>query len=198
MRSFVISTFVLTLALAPTAAMAQPPAQQPPSQPPSSAQPPSAQPPSQQPPASGQQPATQPPAEQQQHPPAGPMFTSDAGMIFNQIKPDHTADFEMVMGRVKEALAKSPDPKRRQQAEGWKVFKALETSPGGNVLYIFWANPAVKDLDYTVSKILAEAFPSEVQDLWKKYVDCYASGQNLVNLQLVTNMAPATPAGGGK
>jgi hypothetical protein len=144
------------------------------------------------PPAEGQPPPAQPaPAPQAQAAPPGRMFTSDAGMIFNIIKPDKTADFEMVMGKLKEALQKSEDPVRKQQAAAWKVFKSLEPGPNGNVLYIFWSDPAVKGADYTVSKILAEAFPTEVQELYKQYSDSYAGGQNIVNLQLIQTFGAA-------
>jgi hypothetical protein len=194
MRSLVISTFVLAAALAPAAAMAQTTAKQPPAtqgtQPPTT--PPSGQPPS------GQQPAQQPAAQT-----PGRTFSSDAGMLFNMIKPDKTADFEAIIARVKEALAKSPNPIRKQQAAGWKVFKSVEPGmplPDGTraVLYIFYIDPAVKDADYTVTKILAEAFPSEVQDLYNKLVACYPQqgGQSIVNLQLIGNMSPT--AGGGQ
>jgi hypothetical protein len=44
----------------------------------------------------------------------------------------------------------------------------------------------VKGADYTVSTILAEAFPvQEVNELYKKYADSFAQGMNFVNLQLV-------------
>jgi len=171
MRSLVISTFVLAAALAPAAAMAQTTAQQPPAT--QGTQPPTTTPPS------GQQPATPPSAQQPAAAPApGRTFSSDAGMLFNMIKPDKTADFEAIIARVKEALAKSPNPIRKQQAAGWKVFKSVEPGmplPDGTraVLYIFYIDPAVKDADYTVTKILAEAFPSEVQDLYNKLVACY-------------------------
>jgi hypothetical protein len=195
MRSLVISTFVLAAALAPAAAMAQTTAQQPPAtqgtQPPTT--PPSGQPPS------GQQPAQQPAAQT-----PGRTFSSDAGMLFNMIKPDKTADFEAIVARVKEALEKSPNPIRKQQAAGWKVFKSVEPGmalPDGTraVLYIFYIDPAVKDADYTITKILAEAFPSEVQDLYNKLVACYPQqgGQSIVNLQLIGTMA-AAPGGGGQ
>ena len=36
-----------------------------------------------------------------------------------------------------------------------------------------------------MSNILAEAFPDEVQTLYQRYADAYASGQNFVNLTLV-------------
>jgi hypothetical protein len=128
-------------------------------------------------------------AEQQaaQAPP-GRSFSSDAGIIFNVIKPDKTADFEMIMGKLKEALQKSEDPARKQQAAGWKVFKSIEPGPNGNVLYLFVMDPAVKGADYSVSKILSEVFPSEVQDLYKTFSDAYAGGQNIINLQLVQGL----------
>jgi hypothetical protein len=46
----------------------------------------------------------------------------------------------------------------------------------------------VSGADYTVSTILAEAFPDQVQELYKKYADAYAAGQNFVNLKLVSNL----------
>ncbi len=68
--------------------------------------------------------------------------------MFSLIKPDKTADFEAVLARVKEALGKSSDPKRKAQALSWRVLKGLETGPGGNVVYVWLLDPAVKDEDY--------------------------------------------------
>jgi len=126
--------------------------------------------------------------------PASRKFTSDAGVIFNLIKPDKTADFEAVMARVKEALAKSDNPKRKQMALSWRVFKGLESGPGGNYVYVFWFDPPVKDEDYQITSILGEAFPNELQDLWSKFTQCFVSGQTMVNLQQVVNMSPNAPA----
>src|SRR5215468_4917681 len=116
------------------------------------------------------------------------VFASDAGMVLNFIKPDKTADFEAVMGKLKEALMKSDKPERKQQAASWKVFKSPEPAAGGNVLYVFIIDPSVKGADYTVSTILAEAFPQDVQTLYKQYAESYASGQNFVNLSLVQDL----------
>jgi len=116
------------------------------------------------------------------------VFASDAGMVLNFIKPDKTADFEAVVAKLKEALAKSDKPERKEQAKSWQVFKSPDPAAGGNVLYVFLINPAVKGADYTVSNILAEAFPTEVQTLYKQYAEAYASGQNFVNLALVSDL----------
>jgi hypothetical protein len=170
MRSF--AALIAALVVSATASAQTPPPTPPPDQPA----------PSQ--PAPGQPAPSQPAAAA----PTARTFGSDAGIIINQIKPDRTADFEQVIGKLKEALQKSQDPGRKQQAASWKVFKAQEPGPNGIALYFFVMDPAVKGADYSVSKILAEAFPAEVQDLYKKFSDAYAGGQNMVNLQLIANL----------
>jgi hypothetical protein len=128
------------------------------------------------------------PAAAAQAAPTARTFASDGGMVLNFIKPDKTADFEAVIAKLKEALAKSAKPERKQQAASWKVFKSPDPAAGGNVLYVFVIDPSVKGADYTVSNILAEAFPTEVQALYKQYAEAYASGQNFVNLTLVSDL----------
>jgi|SRR3954452_24439654 hypothetical protein len=128
------------------------------------------------------------PAAAAQAAPTARTFASDAGMVLNFIKQDKTADFESVVGKLKEALAKSEKPERKQQAASWKVFKSPDPAAGGNVLYVFMIDPSIKGADYTVSTILAEAFPTEVQALYKQYAEAYASGQNFVNLSLVSDL----------
>jgi hypothetical protein len=135
-----------------------------------------------------QAPPAQPPAAAAAAPTAR-TFASDGGMVLNFVKPDKTADFEAVIAKLKEALAKSEKPERKEQAKTWKVFKSPDPAAGGNALYVFVIDPAVKGADYTVSNILAEAFPpAEVNELYKQYAAAYASGQNFVNLTLVSDL----------
>jgi hypothetical protein len=115
-------------------------------------------------------------------------FNNDGGMVLNFIKPDKTADFEMVMKRLKEALLKSDKPERKQQAAGWKVYKSPDPA-GQNVLYVFVIDPAVKGADYQVSNIIAEAFPKEANDILKAYAEAFAQGMNIVNLQVLQDMS---------
>jgi pyruvate/2-oxoglutarate dehydrogenase complex dihydrolipoamide acyltransferase (E2) component len=143
-------------------------------------------PPAQTPPA--QAAPAQPPAAAAAAPTAR-TFAGDGGLVLNFIKPDKTADFEAVIAKLKEALHKSEKPERKQQAASWKVFKSPDPAAGGNVLYVFVIDPSVKGADYTVSTILNEAFPQEVQALYKQYAEAYASGQNFVNLSLVSDFA---------
>jgi hypothetical protein len=154
-----------------------------------------AQSPAQTPPATPAAPAAQAPGTVPVAPapsvPASRMFTADAGVMFSVINPTKVADFEAVMLRIKEALAKSTDPKRKQQALGWRVLKGVEVGPGGNVVYLSFFDPPVKDAEYSVTDILREAFPNEAQDLWAKYTACFVSGQTMLNLQQVLSMSPA-------
>jgi hypothetical protein len=120
--------------------------------------------------------------------PQARVFTGDVGLMFNIVKPDKTADFEMVVGKLKEALAKSEDPVHKQMAQGWRVLKNPEPIQGGNYLYVFLVDPVVKDADYTVSRVLAKAFPAEVQELFKVYSACFAGGVTLQNYTTLVNM----------
>jgi hypothetical protein len=116
------------------------------------------------------------------------VFGADAGMIINAIRADKTADFEMVIAKVKETLQRSDNPQRKAQAASWRVFRGVEAGPNNSVLYVFWIDPPVKDADYTVARILSEGFPAEVQALYKTFNDSLAGGQNLLNLRLVSSL----------
>jgi hypothetical protein len=44
----------------------------------------------------------------------------------------------------------------------------------------------VKGQDYSVSKILAESFPAEVEKLSKQFTDTFAAPQSIVGLDLLS------------
>jgi len=126
-------------------------------------------------------------------PPPGRVFAAEQGLIFNAVKPDKVADFETVIAKLRQALAMSKDPVRNQQGWGWKIFKAAEPGPNASVLYVFVMDPAVKGADYGVAKILAEAYPAEIAELYRMYTGAFATaGQTLLNLGPVP--APGAPA----
>ena len=122
-------------------------------------------------------------------PPTKRVFAGDGAMILNFIKPDKTADFEMVLGKVKEALQKSDKPERKQQAAGWKVFKSPDAA-NGNVLYVFVIDPAVKEADYQISNIIIEGYSGkEANEILTKYAEAYAQGMNIVNLNVALDLS---------
>ena len=182
-RPFVILNFALAAALAPALCFAQ-------------AAP--AQPSAQQPPATGQ-PATQPPATQGTAPaaPATPTtpkvaFTTPAGLLLVQIKPDQTAVFEEMMGKLKTGLASTQDATLKQQASGLKVYKATEPF-GADALYVVTMEPTVPNSEYELFAMLQKTMTPEqlrapeTAEMWKKYAAAFAAGLSKLSL---------TPLGG--
>jgi hypothetical protein len=140
-------------------------------------------------PTAPQTPPLPAPAQQAQTTPPPRVFSSDVGLVLNFIKPDKTKDFEAIVAKLKEALADSSDERRQAQAKSWRVFKATEPAAGGAALYVFIVDPPVKDADYAVTGVLGESLSSaDLTAITKQYVDSYASGQNFVNLTLVSDL----------
>ena len=76
------------------------------------------------------------------------LFNQDGGFLQSVILADKTADFEMVMQKVKEALQKSENPTRQQQLRGWKVYRVAEPGPNGSVIYFMVIDPSARGADY--------------------------------------------------
>ena len=119
------------------------------------------------------------------------LFEAPAGMILNYVQSGSTSDYERVMSRLAAALTQSEDAERREQAAGWRVYRAEEPGLNGSVLYVSMVDPTVDEADYSVSQILNEAFPEEVQELYEAYIGAFVpgSGQILVNLEPVESFA---------
>lgn len=109
-------------------------------------------------------------------------FTAPTGMIFSAVRPDRVVDFEMVIGYLQAALEKSTDPGVRAQARGWRVFRATEPGPNSTVLYVFLIDPTVVGDDYGLGRILSDAYPDRIQEIWKLYTGALAGGGSLLNL----------------
>ncbi len=123
------------------------------------------------------------------------VFATESGLILSPIKATKVLDFETVVARIHEALAKSADPVRRQQAAGWKVYRTTEPGPADSVLFVFLMSPAVKGADYTIGKILMEAFPQEeVLEIFETYTGSFAGPQSLLSIRLLDDFSqPARP-----
>ena len=93
------------------------------------------------------------------------------------IRPDKAADYEQILGKVKEALQKSEAPEAKQQLAGWKVIKGAKPMPDGNIVYTHVIHPVVKGADYTIMAILyeANADPGEQRNLYEMYRGAFAA-----------------------
>jgi hypothetical protein len=103
----------------------------------------------------------------------------DAAVVTLLIKGDKTADFESVIAKYKEALAKSDNPKRKEQLAGMKFFKS-PTAVQGNAMYIISVDPVIKGEEYDITRVVTEVFPVEVQEVYAKYKDSFAGRQIIV------------------
>lgn len=140
------------------------------------------------------QPAQQPPAAQQAAPEEKPTFAAPSGLLLVQIKPEKTADYEAMISKLKDALAKSEKPERKAMAKSWKVYKATEPA-AGNTLYVHVVDPAAPG-DYTNPlRIISEVFPTEVQDIYTKVKEGFVQ-TGLLNLTLLTDLSTATNSSG--
>jgi hypothetical protein len=168
-RPFVMTTCALAVALLPAAVFAQTPAP--------------AQPPAAQPPAAAQPAPTDKPAE----PKLG--FTTPAGLLLVQVKPDQTAAFEELSAKLQTALAATTDAALKAQGTSWKIYKATEPM-GGNALYVVVVDPATPGTEYNPIDVLYKTMTDEqkrapeTQEMFKRFAAAFA-GVNKLNITKV-------------
>jgi hypothetical protein len=106
------------------------------------------------------------------------------------IRPDKTADYEQVLGKVKEALMKRGTPEAQQQLAGWKVVKATKPMPDGNIVYTHVIQP-VAGADYSILQVLYGTFtdPTEQKSLYDLYVGAFAGNLGLSSGTVVADMS---------
>jgi hypothetical protein len=110
---------------------------------------------------------------------AGLTLDGDVALWTMAIKADKTADFERIMAKLRDGLAKSANPVRRQQLVGWKVMRVKSPLPDGNVAYVHVINPVVPGADYTIMQTLYDEFPDERQQLYDLYRGAFVSNLSL-------------------
>jgi hypothetical protein len=163
-RPFVMTTSALAIALLPAAVFAQTPA---PAQPPAAAQP--------------------APADKPAEPKLG--FTTPAGLLLVQVKPDQTAAFEELASKLQAALSTTSDAALKSIGAGWKVYKASEPM-GGNALYVIVVDPATAGTEYNPIDVLYKTLTDEqkrapeTQEMFKKFAAAFA-GVNKLNITKV-------------
>jgi hypothetical protein len=116
-------------------------------------------------------------------------FDGDTALWTMAIKADKTTDFENVMKKLRDAFAQSPDPKRQQQAAGWRVMKIGKPLPDGTVAYVHIIHPVVAGADYTIMKALYDAFPNERQTLYEQYRGAFEKNLSLATGSVVVDLA---------
>jgi len=98
-------------------------------------------------------------------------FTGDIVVMAFAINPDKTADYEKVIGSLKDALSKSEAPEAKQQLAGWKIIKNAMPNPDGSIVYIHIISPVVKNADYSIMNNIYAAVkdPAEQKAVFDMY-----------------------------
>ncbi|HKE82605.1 MAG TPA: hypothetical protein VKB50_02580 [Vicinamibacterales bacterium] len=118
----------------------------------------------------------------------GLTFEGDTALWTMAIRADKTADFEKVMNRLRDALMQSSDPRRKQQAAGWRVMRVSKPMPDGAIAYVHVIHPVVQGVDYTIMKTLYDAFPDERQTLYEAYRGAFDKNLSLATGSIVVDM----------
>ena len=120
-------------------------------------------------------------------------FASETGILLSPIVPGQAGVFEEVMDKVRQVLAKSTDPVQRQQAAGWKIYKAAEPFQT-STLYVSIMSPAVKGAEYNVFELLqASMGDAEARDTFQKFRSAFSGAQHVLNLDTVMTMGEEIP-----
>lgn len=103
----------------------------------------------------------------------------DAAVMTVSVNAQKTAEYEKIMARVKESLAKSTAPEAKQQLAGWKVVKALKPNADGTIYYFHILAP-VPNADYTILELIYATTPdAEKRAIYDEYV---ATGAKTIGL----------------
>src|SRR5688500_6712003 len=118
-------------------------------------------------------------------------FDGDTAIWTMAIKPDKTADFEEVMAKLRDGLAKSTKPERRQQLAGWKLLRISTPLPDGSIAYVHLIHPVVRGADYTIMQTLYDEFPDERQTLYELYRGAFVRNVSLATASVALDFAQA-------
>jgi hypothetical protein len=114
-------------------------------------------------------------------------FAAPAGLLLVQIKPDQTAVFEEMMGKLQAGLAKTADAKLKEQAAGIKVYKSTEPF-GPNPLYVILVEPTIAASEYDLFDLLNRTMTDDEKraaaesKMWDKYAAVFANALGRLNL----------------
>ena len=132
-------------------------------------------------PAVAQQPAAQPAAAQPAPQPAAQpaaqpapqktTYEGDTAIVIYAANSGKDAEYEQVIAKLKDALAKSTDPQAKDQLAGWRVIKLSKPlTQDGSSTYVHIIDPVVKGADYSIVNIV---YAASTDDEKRAFYDLY-------------------------
>lgn len=106
----------------------------------------------------------------------------EAAVLMVAVNAAKTADYEQVLAKLKEVLAKSEAPEAKQQAAGWKIVKTMKPQADGTLIYMHIITP-VAGADYSVLQSIYAVVkdPAEQKALYDLYVGAGSKNLSLLN-----------------
>ena len=125
-------------------------------------------------------------------------YTGDTVIVMYAANPGKDADYEQVIAKLKDALAKSTAPEAKQQLAGWKVVKSEKPLTADGSTYIHIISPVVKGADYSIVNIVyAVSTDDEKRAFYDLYKGALKGALSLVQAKDIAGAA-APAAGGGQ
>jgi len=99
-------------------------------------------------------------------------YNTNAVIVIYQVNAGKDADYEQVIAKLRDSLAKSTVPEAKQQLAGWKVVKSDKalTSDASTSYYIHIISPVVKGADYSIPNIV---YAVSTDDEKRAFYDLY-------------------------
>lgn len=119
--------------------------------------------------------------------PAAPKNTLDGDAVIwiFAVNQGQDAQYEQVIAKLKEALAKSTDPQAKEQAAAWTVTKSIKPlTQDGSSTYIHIINPVIKGADYSIVNLV---YAQSTDEEKRAFYDLYKGA-----LKGVLSIMPAT------
>lgn len=125
-------------------------------------------------------------------------YSTDTVIVIYSVNPGKDADYEQVIAKLMDALAKSTAPEAKQQLAGWKVVKSPSSlTKDDSSSYIHIISPVVKGADYSIPNIV---YAVSTDDEKRAFYDLYkgalkgAISQMTGNVIAIPDVAPSAPA----
>jgi hypothetical protein len=141
-------------------------------------------------PAFSQSPLAQDAAPAQPPAPTKTLLEGEAVFIIYAANPGKDADYEQVIAKLKDALAKSTDPQAKEQAAGWTVTKLTKSlTPDGGGTYLHIINPVIKGADYSIVNIVyAQSTDDEKRAFYELYKGALKGGLSQWSASVVSKL----------
>src|SRR5687768_8834084 len=98
-------------------------------------------------------------------------YNTNAVIVIYSVNPGKDADYEQVIAKLRDALAKSTAPEAKQQLAGWKVVKSpTSLTKDDSSSYIHIISPVVKGADYSIPNIV---YAVSTDDEKRAFYDLY-------------------------